>query len=258
MAFHCHCIDYIPALNTTFSLMQDGPLPCVEGSLHVNSDDVCTQAYGHEDGATNYPNKRQGIAVNSDDMCTQAYGDEKGPTNYPNKVQRIPTNSDDVCTQAYGNEDGATNYPNRGQGIATNSDDVCTQAYGHEAGTTNYHDEGGVIATNSDDVCTQAYTEEESATVRSSPRKRPGRKRAVPSKFFLANILDPSSIFLGSNKFFFSCLTLSKIILIVEYVVLPGQILELQVYKPKHHYSTFSLSRMKFFCLHGLNDANIG
>ena len=255
--------------------MQDGPVPCVEGSVHFNSDDVCTQAYGHEDGATNYPNKGQGIAVNSDDVCTQAYGhegatnypnkgegiptnsddvctqaygDESGATNYPNKGQRIPTNSDDVCTQAYGHE-GATNYPNKGQGIATNSDDVCTQAYGDEEGTTNYPNKGQRIPTNSDDVCTQAYTEEESAIVRSSPRKRPGRKRTVSSKFFLANIPDPSSIFLCTNKFFFSCLTLSKIILIVEYVVLPEQILELQVYKPKHHYSTFSMSCKYQYCV---------
>ncbi|KAI0227640.1 hypothetical protein LSAT2_021846 [Lamellibrachia satsuma] len=165
--------------------------------IAANSDDVCTQAYGGEEEAPNNPNEGRHIAAKSDDVCTQAYGSEEvaanepheegrrayggeeEAANNPNKRGRIAAKSDDVCTQAYGGEEVAANNPNKRGCIAANSDDVCTQAYGGEEGAANNPNKRGHISANSDDICTQTYGGEETAVLRSSPRRRQGRKRAV-------------------------------------------------------------------------------
>ena len=152
-----------------------------EKDVALNSDDVCTQAYGKEEGIRGNSSKGSRV-INSDDVSTQAYGEE-GVTDYPNKKGRITTNSDDISTQAYCQE-AVPDYPNKGKGIAANSDDISTQAYGDE-GVTDYPSKRGCVDANSDDVCTQAYTREETVPLRSSPRKRRGRTRAVPSEWNL-------------------------------------------------------------------------
>ena len=149
-----------------------------KGRSVINSDDVSTQAYG-EEGVTDYPKKKGRITTNSDDVSTQAYCQE-GVTDYPNKRKGIADNSDDISTQAYCQEE-VTDYPNKRKGIADNSDDISTQAYGEE-GVTHDPSKGGCVDANSDDVCTQAYTREEPVPLRSSPWKRQGRERAVPSE----------------------------------------------------------------------------